>query len=106
SAGAGVIPLFLGAITFRQLFLLGVLLRGGGDHRLDDLLVGDVAILLDLPLLAVPRVYGRAAATGVVGAGGADWQHVALEAQFLDGRRVDRQVLQAPADFLALERFL
>src|SRR5688572_24644343 len=59
---------FLGAIALGQLLFQRILFGRGTDHRLDDLLVGFIAVFLHLPLLAVPHVQGRGAPTRVVDA--------------------------------------
>src|SRR5688572_23621597 len=98
---------FLGAVALGDLLLLGVLLGRSADHRLDDLRVcREYRALLDHPPLAVPGVDPGRAAAMVIDAGGADRRHEALEAELLDEGRVDVQVLEAPAHFLALQRLL
>src|SRR4051794_5268016 len=85
----------------RELLLRGVLLRGVVHHRAQQLVVGFIHVRRVAPLLAVPGVDARAMRAAVVLAGGLEGLHDALHAERLDARRVEVQVLRAPAHFLA-----
>src|SRR5437868_3549087 len=87
---------FLRAIALGDLLLHGVLLGGGSDHGLQDAVVGVIDAGLHVPLLAIPGLDRSLRFAGVVYAAGADRRHEAGEAQLLDCRVVDGQVLQAP----------
>src|SRR5574337_871964 len=81
----------------RELLLDRVLVGGGLDHRLEDLLVGLVPVGTDAPLGAVPGLDACPGRSHVVDARGADRADHAGEAQRVELLLVEREVLQAPA---------
>src|SRR6185436_9720703 len=99
-------PRFPGLLLFRAIALRDLLLRrirlgGGPDHRVQDLHVGLVPIRRVAPVLAVPGVDAALAHALVVRAGGLQGLDHVAEAESLDLRGIEVQVLGAPAHFLA-----
>src|SRR5690606_35022128 len=95
-----------GAVTRRDALLLGVRIRDAPDHRPQDLHVRLVDLGIHVPGLAVPGHDLRTVDAHVVHAARGDRVHEALEAELLDPRLVDVQVLEAPADLLARHRLV
>src|SRR6218665_2044084 len=96
--------LAVGRRARRELLLRRVLRGGAPDQGLEDLLVGLQPVGAELPGLAVPRVDAGPGRAHVVDARGADGAHHAGEAERVELGLREVQVLEAPADLLAVHR--
>src|SRR5437016_1090520 len=101
AAAATVASALLAAIARRDLLLRRVRFRRGLDQRLLELLVGLQPVGGVGPLLAVPRVDAAFVHAGMVAARRLQRLHDVAEAERLDFRGVEAQVLRAPANLLA-----